>query len=180
MLLDELLKAVCVAQHFCRQAGDHLSKSDVCFRERWPVSERPQENGANGRTAPRNWYDCDGLNTAPFQDSLDMFESRVDLCVGNIDRFARFECALDFRIPIQIDDVIPDAGVFVGRNQTGFGGAALAQEDLAAIQAEGLAEPACDLLQNVHKMQRTGDFLEDVNDSQKQLALVFQFENLGL
>ena len=94
--------------------------------------------------------------------------------VGDEHRLARLEGALELGVAVQVHHVVPDARVFVARHQPHRLAAALRQEDGAAVEAEGLAQPPGDGLHDVNEMQRAGDFLEDLDHGQEVLALVLQ------
>ena len=162
-----------IAQSLTRQRSDHLAKAHVAFRERRSVALRAQEDRADHGPLRLDRHDDDRADVAQVELTLHVPHHGVNRSVGNEHRLARFKCALQLRIAIQVDDEIPDRRIFVAGNQPYFGVVA-GEKDGGTVETEGLAKLSRNGLQNVDEMQRRADFLKDVDGGDQMVAFTLK------
>jgi hypothetical protein len=157
------LEAVCIAQRLGRQRRDDLTEADVRVRERRRLALRAEKDRADDRALPPNGHDDDRAHIAQMQRVAHAAKHRVGCGVGDEDRLAALECALQFGVSVEVDDQVADRRVLVACDETDLFLLAT-EEDRAAVQPEALTELARDRLQNVDEVQGGGDLLQDVDD----------------
>ena len=170
----QLLVTVSVAQCPRGQIADDFAELQVLIGKRRPVAKRAEEHRADHCPAPHNGYHGDGLRASLGQGSFDVFQRRIGGGVRNEYRFARFQCAFQLGISLEIDDVITDRWVFIRRDQASCPATALREKNRTAIQPIEVAELSRDALENVREMQRARDFLENIDDGQEMVAVALQ------
>ena len=94
--------------------------------------------------------------------------------VGDEDGLAGLDRAPQLGIAVEVHHVVPDARILVARHQAHPAPAPLGEEDRAAVETEGLAQPQRDGLHDVREVQRAADLLQDLDDGQQVLPLLLQ------
>jgi hypothetical protein len=173
------LEPLGVAQRLGRQRRDHLAEANVTVGKRFRVPFGSQEDRADDRPSPPDRHDDDRSHVAEVEQRLDVGEHGIVRGVGHEHRFARLEGALELRIAVEIDDEVADRRILVARDEPNIAGLA-GEEDRAPVQAEGVAELACDRLEDVYEVERGGDFLENVDERDQLVTLALQLRNPGL
>lgn len=170
---DHGLEPVGIAQGLRSQRGDDLAEADVAVGECVALALGAEEDRADDRPAPADRYHDDRADVAEVERLLHAGQRRVVRGIGDEHRLARFERALELRVPVEVDDEVPDARVLVACDQPDLFVLA-GQEDGAAIEAECLAELARDGLQDVDEVQRRGNLLQDVDDRDQVVTFTLE------
>jgi len=132
-----------------------------------------EEDRADHRALPLNRHDDDRPHVSRIERGLDRAQHRVVRRIRDEHRLLRLERPLQFRIAIQVDDEIPNSRIFIARDEPHL--ILLAGEkNRAAVEAKRIAEFACDALQDVNKVQRRRDFLQNIDYSAKMITLALQ------
>jgi len=173
---QQRLEAMGVAKGLRRQRRDHLAEADVALGERLGLPLRSQEDRADDRRPPTDRHDDDRSHVAHVERRAGVLQHRIVRRVGNEHRVTRLDRALELRIPIQVDDQIPDRGVFVAGYEAHIGVAAR-QIDRAAIEPERFAQLAGDRLQNIYEMERGRDVLQNIDDRDELVTLALQLRD---
>jgi hypothetical protein len=117
---EQRLETVRVAQRLRGERRHHLAEADVGIGEGLGVSLGAEEDRSDHGALPLDRNDDDRAYVPHVELRLDRAQHRVVRRVGNEDRLLRLEGALQLRIPIQIDDEIADAGIFIARHEPYF------------------------------------------------------------
>jgi len=173
---QQRLEAMGVAKGLRGQRRDHLAEADVALGERLGLPLRSQEDRADDRRPPTDRHDDDRSHVAHVERRAGVLQHRIVRRVGNEHRVTRLDRALELRIPIQVDDQIPDRGVFVAGYEAHIGVAAR-QIDRAAIEPERFAQLAGDRLQNIYEMERGRDVLQNIDDRDELVTLALQLRD---
>ena len=173
---EQGLEAVRVAQRFRGERRDHLTEANVALGERLGLTLRAQEDGADDGGPPSNRHHDDRAHVTEIECRPRILQHGIVRRVGDEHRVARLERSLELRVPIQIDDEVPDRRVFVARDQPDLGVSA-GQVDRAPIERERLAELAGDRLQNVYEMERGRNVLQDVDDRDELITLALKLRD---
>ena len=173
---QQRLEAMGVAKGLRRQRRDHLAEPDVALGERLGLPLRSQEDRADDRRPPTDRHDDDRSHVAHVERRAGVLQHWIVRRVGNEHGVTRLDRALELRIPIQVDDQIPDRGVFVAGYEAHIGVAAR-EIDRAAIEPERFAQLAGDRLQNIYEMERGRDVLQNIDDRDELVTLALQLRD---
>ena len=170
------LEPMRVSQRLRRERRDDLAEPNVALGERLRFALGAQENRADDRRAPTDRYDDDRAHVAQVERSAGILQHWIVRRVGDEHRVARLECALELRVPVEIDDEVADRRVLVARDEPHVGVAAC-QVDRAPIEPERFAELARDRLQDVYEVERGRDVLENVDDGDELVTLALKLRD---
>ena len=172
-------EALGVPERLRRQGGDDLAEAHIAVREGVGIALRAEEDRPDDRAPPTDRNDDDRADVPEVEERLDVREHGIVRGIGDEHRLSRLERALKLRIAIEIDDEIANRRILVAGDQPNVAGLA-GEEDRAAVEPEGLAQLACDRLQNVYEMEGGRDFLENVDERDQLVTLALQLRDLSL
>jgi hypothetical protein len=176
---DEGLEAIGVAKRLGGERGDYLAETDVAVAELRGIALGAEKDRADRRALRTQRHDDDRAHVAQVQLVAHAPQHRVRRGIGDEHRLAALEGALELGIAVEIDDQVADGRVFVARDEPDFF-LLPAQEDRAAVEAEGFTELACDGLQDVEEMERRRDLLQDVDDRYEMVTLPLELRDFRL
>ena len=152
LVAKERLEAMRVAQRFRGERRHHLAEAHVRVRERFGVAVGAEEDRADHGALPPDRDDDDRPHVAHVERRLDAAQLRVVGGVGDEYRLAALERPLELRVPVQVDDQIPDRRILVARDEA-YLVVRAGQEDRAPIEAERFPQFAGDRLEDVDEVE---------------------------
>ncbi len=173
---EQGLEAVRIPERLGRQRRDHLAEANVAVGKRFRVAFGSQEDRPDDGRPPTDRHDDDRAHVAHIQRRPCVLQHWIVRRVGDEHRVARLERPLELRIPIEIDDEVPDRWIFVARDQAHIGVSAR-EIDRAAIEPERFTELAGDRLQNVYEVQRGRNVLKNVDDRDELITLALKLRD---
>ena len=173
---EQGLEPMRVPQRFRRQRRDDLTEPNVALGERLRLTLRPEEDRADDRRPPPNRHDDDRAHVANIERRPRVLEHWIVRRIRDEHRVARLECPLELRVPIEVDDEVPDRRILVARDEAHIGVTA-GEVDRASIEPERLTELASDGLENVYEMQRRRNVLEDVDNGDELVTLALKLRD---
>ena len=173
---EQGLEPMRVPQRFRRQRRDDLTEPNVALGERLRLTLRPEEDRADDRRPPPNRHDDDRAHVANIERRPRVLKHWIVRRIRDEHRVARLECPLELRVPIEVDDEVPDRRILVARDEAHIGVPAR-KVDRTSIETERLAELAGNRLENVYEMQRGRDVLKDVDDSDELVTLALKLRD---
>ncbi len=170
---------MCIPQCLRRERGNLLAEGDIRIAERFGIALGAQEDRADHGAFPTDGHDDDRADVARVERRLDAAQRGVVCGIGNEDRLAAVERALQLGIAGEVDDEVPYGRILVAGDEAHFILVAR-EEDGAAIETERLAELPRNRLEDVDEVERRGRFLEDVDDGDEVVPFALEVDDARL